>query len=96
MAIPKKTIAPKTGLAAKLEKDLGIDISDIAKDAAAEYVKTSLFGPKQTGTKSKFEKTLQAISNFIRSTWWVFVLFSLSLGLVLIFLIYLSKMVGIN
>ena len=77
-------------MARDIKKNFGIDLSDIGKDLAKDYIKESIFGKKTTSiNKSKFGKTLEAL----KGAWWVPAAIYLSIGLTALALKFLAKLV---
>jgi len=50
---------------------------------------------QRVNNKTPFGRTLATIKDFIQGTWWIVVLGTLCMGLVIIVLKFLSKMVGV-
>jgi len=77
-------------MARDIKKNFGIDLSDIGKDLAKDYLKESIFGKKTTNTsRSKFGRTLEAL----KGAWWVPAAIYLSIGLTALALKFLAKLV---
>jgi hypothetical protein len=88
--------APSNALVKDIQNSLGIDLGDIVKDVAKDYAKDSLFGSKTKNTsKTKFSKALDAVSDFVRSVWWVPALAYMVLGISIISIKFLGKLVGV-
>jgi hypothetical protein len=87
---------PSGGMVEDIKKNFGIDLQDLTKDIAKDYVKEQVFGRKSTPvTRSKFSKALDAVSSFGRSTWWLFPALYLAMGIAVILVKLLAKLAGV-
>ena len=79
-----------------IKKNFGIDISDLTKDIAKDYLKENILGKRSTPiTRSKFSKALDAVSAFSRSMWWIPAAVYLVLGIAVILVKLLAKLAGV-
>lgn len=84
------------GMVDDIKKNFGIDLSDLTKDIAKDYLKEQVLGRRSTPvTRSKFSKALDALSSFFKSVWWIIPATYLLTGVAVILVKVLAKLAGV-
>ena len=84
------------GMVEDIRKNFGIDISDLTKDIAKDYLKENILGKRSAPvTRSKFSKALDAVAAFSKSMWWIPAAAYLVLGIAVILVKLLAKLAGV-
>ena len=84
------------GMVEDIKKNFGIDLQDLTKDIAKDYLKENILGRKTVPVqRSKFSRALDAVSAFSRSMWWIPAAVYLVLGIAVILVKLLAKLAGV-
>lgn len=80
-----------------IKKTFGIDVGDLAKDLTKEYVREQIFGKKAPQVpRTKFTRTLDGLTLFLKSLWWVPAAAYFAFMLAIIAARVLANIAGVN